>query len=166
MPKRHSMLVATLLPPWTLSLLMSACAGGRVSPPASVATVLKGSCKDPREWQDDIGAVEHGVPANVEGQYIRNTCDGTTQVSGTEVHIRRPVPSPALDWMLRCRASRVVVGREALPAPTSVWLPEGLVDISVTAHGPDVIVTLQGESVPKNIQLLRRTIARIDGARP
>jgi hypothetical protein len=167
MPKHHSALVTTLLLPRALPLLMCACAGRGAPPAASIATVLKGSCKDPRAWQDDIGAIERGALASVEGQYIRNTCDGTAQVSGTQLHIRRPGPSQALDWMFRCGASRVVVGSEAPgTSATTVWLPDGLVDISVTARGPDVVVTLQGESVPKNIELLRRTIARIGGARP
>ena len=67
--------------------------------------------------------------------------------------------------MLRCGASRVRVGTDnpAGPSPTSLWLPDGLLDIAVKPEGDNFLVTLSAESVPKNIQLFHRTSDFLSG---
>jgi hypothetical protein len=61
--------------------------------------------------------------------------------------------------MLQCRASRVFLG-EADPSDLprrSPWLPSGWLDIEAKPEGGNLVVTLSAESVPKNIELFRRT---------
>ncbi len=112
-------------------------------------------------WRDNLRILQPSTVLKVEAHYTRNTCDGTTQVIGTRVLLRSPKePSPAaLSWMLQCRASRVFVGEAEpsyLPA-SSRWLPPGWLDIAVKPEGGIVVVTLSADSVPKNIELFRRT---------
>jgi hypothetical protein len=144
----------------TLPFLAGACAG-TASRNTSTAAVAQNPCRDADVWRDDLRILEPKFVVNVEPHYTRNTCDGTTQIIGTQVLVRRPTDSSseALSRMLRCGASRVRVGTDnrAGPSPTSLWLPDGLLDIEVKPEGDNFLVTLSAESVPKNIQLFHRT---------
>jgi hypothetical protein len=44
-----------------------------------------------------------------------------------------------------------------------LWIPNGWLDIDVKRSGNDLAITLSAESVPKNIQMLRRTRALVHG---
>jgi hypothetical protein len=61
--------------------------------------------------------------------------------------------------MLQCRASRIFLGEtDPSDSPTSPrWLPAGWLDIETKPEGGTLIVTLSADSVPKNIDLFRRT---------
>ena len=144
----------------TLSICASTCAG--LPPPrTSVAPVAKNPCEDPAAWQDNLRILQRNTVLRVEAHYTRNTCDGTTQVIGTRALLRSPEGSSgaALSWMLQCRASRIFLG-EAAPSGFprgSPWLPTGWLDVEAKPEGGNVIVTLSADSVPKNIELFRRT---------
>ena len=147
-PRRHRLI---------LVLLTCTCSG--IRPPA-VSTVAIDACKDSRTWQNDLRSVLPGTGLRINGVYIRNTCDGTTQVAGAELLLDRPESSSptALARMLRCGASRVFFVRdERASAPPSLpWLPNGWVEISVESRERNIRVTLSADSVAKNIELLRR----------
>jgi hypothetical protein len=145
----------------TLALLASACAG--VRPPTASTTAID-PCRDATTWQDDLRIVLPSGVLAARGLYIKNTCDGTTQVTGTELLIRRSEDSSstALARMLKCGGSRVLLAggeRSRDQSPSSVWLPDGWVEISVRSHAENVLVTLSADSVPKNIELLRHAVA-------
>lgn len=144
----------------TLPFLAGACAG-TASRNTSTAAVAQNPCRDADVWRDDLRILEPRSVVEIEPHYTRNTCDGTTQVIGTQVVLRPPSDSSsaALSRMLRCGASRVLVGMHnpASPSPTSLWLPDGWLDIEVKPEGGNFLVTLSAESVPKNIQLFHRT---------
>ena len=142
------------------SICASACAG-IPSPRTSVASVAKNPCEDAAAWQENLRILQPRTVLSVQAHYTRNTCDGTTQVIGTRVLLRRPEDSShaALSWMLQCRASRVLLG-EAHPSlflTSSPWLPTGWLDIEAKPEGGNFVVTLSADSVPKNIELFRRT---------
>ena len=144
----------------TVSICASTCTGIR-SPHTSGAPIAKTPCEDAAAWQDNLRILQPTTALKVEAHYTRNTCDGTTQVIGTRVLLRSPQDSSraAVSWMLQCRASRVFLGeddRSVRPA-SSWWLPPGWLDIEVKPEGGDLIVTLSADSVPKNIELFRRT---------
>jgi hypothetical protein len=150
----------------TLPFLAGACAG--TSPRnTSTAAVAQNPCQDADVWREDLRILEPKSVVHIEPHYTRNTCDGTTQVIGTQVVMRRPADSSfaALSRMLRCGASRVHIGEDnpVGPSPTSLWLPDGWLDIEVKPDGGDFLVTLSAESVPKNIQLFHRTTELLDG---
>jgi hypothetical protein len=101
------------------------------------------------------------VVLGVEAHYWRNTCDGTAQVMGTRVLLRRPEDSSraALSRMLQCGGSRVFLGQAypSQPSTSLLWLPDGWLDIEVKPEGGNFLVTLSADSVAKNIQLFQRT---------
>jgi hypothetical protein len=142
----------------TASLCASTCAGIQ-SERKFTAPVTRNPCEEAAPWQDNLRILQPRTVLRVEAHYIRNTCDGTTQVIGTRVFLRRPEDSSqaALSWMLQCRASRVfVAGADSSPLSTnSRWLPAGWLDIEVKADGENVVVTLSADSIPKNIELFR-----------
>jgi hypothetical protein len=143
-----------------VSICASTCAG-IPSPRSSVAPVAKNPCEDAAAWQDNLRILQPNTVLGVEAHYTRNTCDGTTQVIGTRVLLRSPEGSSraALSWMLQCRAWRIFV-READPSSfprRSPWLPTGWLDIEAKPEGGTLVVTLSADSVPKNIELFRRT---------
>jgi hypothetical protein len=150
----------------TLPFLAGACAGS-ASRNITTSAVAQNPCRDIDVWRDDLRILEPKFVVNVEPHYTRNTCDGTTQIIGTQVVVRRPTDSSsaALSRMLRCGASRVRVGMDNPegPSPTSLWLPDGLLDIEVKPEGGNLLVTLSAESVPKNIQLFHRTTDFLGG---
>jgi hypothetical protein len=132
-------------------------------PPATISTapVALSPCKDAQSWRDQLQILQPNTVLGVEAHYWRNTCDGTAQVMGTRVLLRRPeAPSlAALSWMLRCGGSRVFFGA-ADPSRSSTgprWLPGGWLDIEVKPDGGNFVVTLSADSVPKNIELFHRT---------
>jgi hypothetical protein len=127
----------------------------------STARVARSPCKDPKSWRDNLQILQPNNVLGVEAHYWRNTCDGTAQVMGTRVLVRRPEDSSlaALSWMLQCGGSRVFLGA-ADPSQSSTgprWLPDGWLDIEVKPDGGNFVVTLSADSVPKNIQLFHRT---------
>jgi hypothetical protein len=144
----------------TLPFLAGACAGA-ASRNTSTAAVAQNPCRDADVWREDLRILEPKLVVHIEPHYTRNTCDGTTQVIGTQVVLRPPSASSsaALSRMLRCVFSRVLIGElnPARPSAASLWLPDGWLDIEVKPDGGDFLVTLSAESVPKNIQLFHRT---------
>jgi len=144
----------------TLPCLAGACAGA-ASRSTSIAAVPQNPCRDANVWREDLRILEPKLVVHIEPHYTRNTCDGTTQVIGTQVVLRSPSDSAsaALSRMLRCGFSRVLIGtpNPASLSPTSLWLPDGWLDIEVKPDGGNFLITLSAESVPKNIQLFHRT---------
>jgi hypothetical protein len=143
-----------------VSICASTCAG---IPPLrpSVAPIATNPCEDAAVWQDNLRILQPNTVLRVEAHYTRNTCDGTTQVIGTRVLLRSAEgPSrAALSWMLQCRAWRIFVG-QADPSSfrrRSPWLPTGWLDIEAKPEGDNLVVMLSADSVPKNIELFRRT---------
>jgi hypothetical protein len=144
----------------TLPFFAYACAETS-SPRLSAAAIAQNPCRDAHAWRDDLRILEPKSVVGIEPHYTRNTCDGTTQVIGTQIVMRRPEnsSSAALSRMLRCGASRVLVGKDdpSIPSTSSLWLPDGWLDVVVKPDGANFLVTLSSESIPKNIQLFHRT---------
>ena len=145
----------------TLTFLLHACAA---APPPRAPTQLaaQNPCGDAKAWRDDLRILEPKTVLGIEPHYWRNTCDGTSQVIGTQIVLRRPEDSSsaALSWMLRCGPSRVLVGKDnpSMPPTSLLWLPDGWLDVGVKPDGGNFLVTLSAESVPKNIQLFHHAV--------
>jgi hypothetical protein len=140
-------------------------AGGCAETPGtniSTAAIAQNPCGDANAWREDLRILQAATVVGVEPHYWRNTCDGTSQVIGTQIVLRRPEDSSsaALTRMLRCGPSRVLVGRDgpSMSSRSSLWLPDGWLDIGVKPDGGNFLVTLSAESVPKNIQLFHHTV--------
>jgi hypothetical protein len=144
----------------SLPLCALTCAANP-GPSLSSAQGAQSPCKNAKSWQQNLWVLQPNTVLKVEAHYTRNTCDGTTQVVGTRVLLRSPEDSSraALSWMLQCRASRVFFGEAdpSQPPTSSRWLPPGWLDIEVKPEGGTLVVTLSADSVPKNIELFRRT---------
>jgi hypothetical protein len=145
----------------TLPFFAGACAEAP-SLSISTAALAQNPCGDAKAWRDDLHILQPKAVLGIEPHYTRNTCDGTTQIIGTQIVMRRleDSSSAALSRMLRCGPSRVLVGKDdpSMPSTSSLWLPDGWLDIGVKPDGGNFLVTLSAESVPKNIQLFHRTV--------
>jgi len=153
----------------TLAIFACTCAETQL-PSTSTATVTQNPCRDAKAWRYGLGILQPKIVVEIEPHYTRNTCDGTTQVIGTQIVMSRPDESSAaaLSQMLRCGASRVWIGKDnpSMPSRTPFWLPDGWLDVGVKPDGVNFLVTLSAESVPKNIQLFRRTTDFLRARRP
>jgi hypothetical protein len=141
-------------------------------PPASLATAgpttaaaiptVHAPCEDGQAWQEALGTLPATAVQHVEPTYLRDTCAGTTLVSGTKLAVV-PDAVQSAQWarLLECRTARVRFAK----VPASVerasrpWTPEGWVDIAVEHDPKSLILTLHAESAAKNIQLFHTTLA-------
>jgi hypothetical protein len=143
---------------------LGACAE---SSPPSVPAASMDPCRDGAAWQEELAALDANAVLKIEPTHWFDTCSGAAQVTGTRLLMRRPEASTErLSRMLRCSSARVRVGNgdgSRLP-DGRLQLPEGWVDIDVTREAGDYSVRLRAESVPKNIELLRRATAFVRAA--
>jgi hypothetical protein len=153
-----------------LAMLLFSCSP--TLPPASLATAgpttaaaiptVHAPCEDGQAWQEALGTLPATAVQHVEPTYLRDTCAGTTLVSGTKLAVV-PDAVQSAQWarLLECRTARVRFAK----VPASVerasrpWTPEGWVDIAVEHDPKSLILTLHAESAAKNIQLFHTTLA-------
>jgi hypothetical protein len=126
-------------------------------------------CDDAQAWQEVLGALRPAAVQDVTPTYIRDTCAGSAQVSGTKLALSPDaVASPTWALLLACRNARVHLGEPQTPAQlrgSPRWTPDGWVGIAVERDGKKIVLTLHAESVSKNIRLFRSAAAFLAATR-
>ncbi len=124
-------------------------------------------CGDSALWLEDLRLVGSGTPLRVEPLYIRNTCDGTTQVAGTDIFLRPSTGEEVttLSRALGCGPARIVVAAGDASRARAPWLPDGWLDVALRTEGEAFVLRLRADSVPKNIELFREASRALGAAR-
>jgi hypothetical protein len=153
------------------TMFLYACGASPRSPagtPGSTVAVATGAetaaCNDGPAWQDALNALAREAVVHVEPTYMRDTCAGSAQVSGTKIAVASSaVQSAPWTRLLACRAARVRFSSfdRSTRGGSSEWAPDGWVEISVVREPKQVVLTLSAASVPENIRLLRRIARRV-----
>lgn len=139
----------------------SSLSGGAAEVPPGTVGEEVNACRDGLSWQQLLAAIPAGAIKRVEPMYMRDTCAGSAQVSGTRL-VLLPKAFSSAQWgtLVTCRGSHVRLSDdEQGPGAISAWIPEGWVDLTVERDHNGVTLALSAESVPKNILLLRRAKA-------
>jgi hypothetical protein len=144
--------------------LAAGCAGN-VPPTAKAAQVEQIQCAGSKIGSDDLRLLETTTVLKAEPIYSRvHTRDNDEErVSGAKLLIRPPagVSAEQLTRVLQCHSARVLLGqvdRSQLP-DDPYWLPDAWIDINVTPESGNFAVTLESDSVAKNLQVLNRATA-------
>jgi hypothetical protein len=161
--KTHQLLVGCL----GVAGALSACAMN-APPTAKAAEVERTQCADNGAAQDDIRLLQATTVLKAEPIYSRiHTNTGEEKrVSGATLLIRPPSGATAdrLAAVLQCHSARVLLGQvdRSQFADDPYWLPDAWLDINVTPEAGNFAVTLQADSVAKNIEVLSRATAFAD----
>jgi hypothetical protein len=149
-----------------VSLVSLAACAGQPRPTVRAAQVEQAQCVGPAS--DDLSVLHSVTVVGARPIYSHVHTNGNDEdrVSGAELVIRAPdgVTSEKLARVLQCHSARVLLGQvdpSVLP-DDPYWLPDAWVDIDVKSAGGNFSVTLQADSIAKNLQVLSRATAFAD----
>jgi len=157
--RRRKLIAATAI---AASALGVGCAS-EAPPAAKAANVDEYQCSGAEGSPVDLQVAQAAMVLDVEPLYLHDTCAGTAQVAGTKLLLRRPTGASTeqVAQVIRCASARATLGRvDPSKFPNNIFgLPGAWVDVDVTGEGDHLAVTLRADSIPHNIQLLRRASA-------
>lgn len=161
----HTPLTVERFTPFAAGLLccLSAACAAPVPPTATAAKVEQTQCSGVA--QDDTALLQGTTVVRAEPIYTRveNKTGSEEHVSGVKLVVRptEGVSSERLARTLRCHSARALLGqvdRSQLP-DDPYWLPDEWLDIKVTPENGNYAVSLQADSVSKNLQVYNRVSA-------
>jgi len=157
----------------TCSLIALSCAcsetlsppGAKTVDPAGARSATKADvspCDDVQAWRDALGALPAAAVQHVEPTYMRDTCSGTAQVTGTTLALA-PSAVGSEPWarLAECAGARVHFpeASASAQAPLGSLTPEGWLEITVEHEHQNVVLTLHADSIAKNVRLFRHAVA-------
>jgi hypothetical protein len=145
--------------------VLAACATG-VPPSAQAAKVERIQCSDPTAQHDDVRLLRTTTVLKAEPIYshvISGRNNAEDRVSGAKLLVRPPegVSAERMTRVLQCHSARVLLGqidRAQFPDDPYV-LPDAWVDIDVKPEAGNFAVTLQSDSISRNLQVLSQATA-------
>jgi hypothetical protein len=166
-PIRHARFMTTL---GLVAVSLSGCSvaappqGARSADTPGTSGPAPSLCEDGRAWQKALEGLPPAAVQRVQGTYTRNTCDGTAQVSGTDLALQPEVVESA-EWvrLFECRTAHVhfTATDELARTGSPSWAPAGWIDITLERENKQLILRLSAESVAKNIRLYRHARALV-----
>lgn len=144
-----------------------------VPPSAKAAQVEQMQCPDPSAQQDDLRLLQGTTVLRAEPIYahvLTGKNDSEDRVGGAKLIIRPPegVSPERMTRILQCHSARALLGQvdpSQLPGDPYV-LPDAWLDIDVKPEAGNFSVTLQSDSVSKNIQVLSQATSYAGAHRP
>jgi hypothetical protein len=144
---------------------LAACATS-ARPSARAAQVERIQCSDPTAQRDDVALLQTTTVLQAEPIYshvISGRNNAEDRVSGAKLLVRPPegVSAERMTRILQCHSARVLLGqvdRSQFPDDPYV-LPDAWVDIDVKPEAGNFAVTLQSDSVSRNLQVLNQATA-------
>ena len=145
---------------------MTAACAGQVTPAATAAKVEHTQC--PGVEHDDVAVLNGTTVLRAQPIYTRQPSKSGEEerVSGVKLVIRPPegVSPERLTRTLQCHSARALLGqvdRSQMP-DDPYWLPDEWLDIAVVPENGNYAVSLQADSVAKNLQVFNRVSAYAD----
>jgi hypothetical protein len=143
------------------ALALAACAQGSVTTGARAAQVVRMQCPSADASQDEAQVLERATVLKVEPHFYWDRCFGIAKVTSTTLLVQRPagVSVEQLEKDVQCASARTARVQGSASARDPYGLPGAWVDIEMKPEGDDLVITLQADSVPNNIRLLRQATA-------